>query len=206
MTLKFASVWDKVLNFNLETTVKANCFTIMLKFIFWSCFLWQCFIFFKFSRQKKWSQKECTISFCLQHRNSSWKGNCALHFSNRRQKRSCPLKLGRMGVQVSMVGLDMLSFLIFNRWKLLPVVESAALLLQFQILRKLSHDPVATAMPSSVTPKQLTRLSWPARTPALSAFSVSHTLQLKSSYPARSRRPLLENATEVMPQMMLSWE
>lgn len=64
-----------------------------------------------------------------------------------------------MGVQVSMVGLDMLSFLIFNRWKLLPVVESAALLLQFQILRKLSHDPVATAMPSSVTPKQLTRLS-----------------------------------------------
>lgn len=38
MTLKFASVWDKVLNFNLETTVKANCFTIMLKFIFWSCF------------------------------------------------------------------------------------------------------------------------------------------------------------------------
>lgn len=38
MTLKFASVWDKVLNFNLETTVKANCFTITLKFIFWSCF------------------------------------------------------------------------------------------------------------------------------------------------------------------------
>lgn len=38
-------------------------------------------------------------------------------------------------------------------------------LLQFQILRKLSHDPVATAIPSSVTPKQLTRLSWPARTP-----------------------------------------
>lgn len=38
--------------------------------------------------------------------------------------------------------------------------------LQFQIFRKLSHDPVATAMPSSVTPKQLTRLSCPAKTPA----------------------------------------
>ena len=36
---------------------------------------------------------------------------------------------------------------------------------QFQILRKLSQDPVHTAMPSSVTPRQLTRLSWPARTP-----------------------------------------
>lgn len=38
MTLKFVSEWDKVLNFDLETTVKANCFTIMLKYIFWSCF------------------------------------------------------------------------------------------------------------------------------------------------------------------------
>lgn len=85
-------------------------------------------LFLNSQDKKKWSQKECTISFCLQHRNSSWKGNCALHFSNRRRKRSCPLKLGRMGVQVSMVGLDMLSLLIFNRWKLLPVVESAALL------------------------------------------------------------------------------
>ena len=36
---------------------------------------------------------------------------------------------------------------------------------QFQILRKLSQDPVQTAMPSSVTPRQLTRLSWPANTP-----------------------------------------
>lgn len=127
MTLKFVSEWDKVLNFDLETTVKANCFTIMLKYIFWSCFydsVW----FLNSQDKKKWSQKECTISFCLQHRTSSWKGNCALHFSNRRRKRSCPLKLGRMGVQVSMVGLDMLSFLIFNRWKLLPVTESAALL------------------------------------------------------------------------------
>lgn len=37
--------------------------------------------------------------------------------------------------------------------------------IQFQILRKLSQDPVATAIPSSVTPRQLTRLSWPASTP-----------------------------------------
>lgn len=146
MTLKFASVWDKVLNFNLETTVKANCFTIMLKFIFWSCFFMIVFhLFFKFSRQKKWSQKECTISFCLQHRNSSWKGNCALHFSNRRRKRSCPLKLGRMGVQVSMVGLDMLSFLIFNRWKLLPVVESAALLAHRNIWWELHFEKLQTS-------------------------------------------------------------
>lgn len=42
--------------------------------------------------------------------------------------------------------------------------------------------------------------------PARSAFSVSHTLQLKSSYPARRRRPLFENATEVMPHMILSCE
>lgn len=37
--------------------------------------------------------------------------------------------------------------------------------LQFQIFRKLSQDPVATAIPSSVTPRQLTRLSCPANTP-----------------------------------------
>lgn len=42
--------------------------------------------------------------------------------------------------------------------------------------------------------------------PALSALSASHTLQLKSSYPARRRRPLFEKETEVIPQMMLSWE
>ena len=38
---------------------------------------------------------------------------------------------------------------------------------QFQILRKESQEPVETAIPSSVTPRQLTRLSWPARTPAI---------------------------------------
>ncbi len=42
--------------------------------------------------------------------------------------------------------------------------------------------------------------------PARSARKESQTLQLKSSYPARSSRPDLEKATEVMPQMMLSWE
>ena len=42
--------------------------------------------------------------------------------------------------------------------------------------------------------------------PALSALRASQTLQLKSSYPARRRRPLLEKETEVIPQMMLSWE
>lgn len=36
---------------------------------------------------------------------------------------------------------------------------------QFHILRKLSQDPVQTAMPSEDTPMQLTLLSWPARTP-----------------------------------------
>lgn len=52
---------------------------------------------------------------------------------------------------------------------------------QFHILRKLSHEPVATAIPSSVTPKHDTLLSWPANTPARSAFIESQTLQLKSS-------------------------
>ncbi len=46
---------------------------------------------------------------------------------------------------------------------------------QFQILRKLSQDPVATAIPSSVTPRQLTRLSWPASTPEKVQLSV-HTV------------------------------
>lgn len=36
---------------------------------------------------------------------------------------------------------------------------------QFQILRKLSQEPVATAIPSAVTPRQLTLLSWPERVP-----------------------------------------
>lgn len=31
-------------------------------------------------------------------------------------------------------------------------------------------------------------------------------LQLKSSYPAKRRRPLRERAMEVIPQMMVSWE
>lgn len=98
MTLKFASVWDKVLNFNLETTVKANCFTIMLKFIFWSCFydsVW--FLNSQDKKKKKWSQKECTISFCLQHRNSSWKGNCALQFQQQETEKILPFEVGEDG-------------------------------------------------------------------------------------------------------------
>lgn len=48
---------------------------------------------------------------------------------------------------------------------------------QFHILRKLSHEPVATAMPSLVTPKQLTLLSCPAKTPAKERKSVSQSVQ-----------------------------
>lgn len=36
---------------------------------------------------------------------------------------------------------------------------------QFQIFKKLSHEPVQTHMPSSGTPVQLTLLSWPDNTP-----------------------------------------
>lgn len=42
--------------------------------------------------------------------------------------------------------------------------------------------------------------------PALSWRMLSQTLQLKSSYPAKRSRPDLEKATDVIPQMMLSWE
>jgi len=44
------------------------------------------------------------------------------------------------------------------------------------------------------------------KSPARSCFSVSQTLQLKSSYPPIISRPLFENATDVMPQIMLSCE
>lgn len=40
--------------------------------------------------------------------------------------------------------------------------------------------------------------------PTRSAFRESQMLQLKSSYPANTRRPLREKATDVIPQMMLS--
>jgi len=42
--------------------------------------------------------------------------------------------------------------------------------------------------------------------PARSCLRVSHILQLKSSYPPNSRRPLHEKETAEMPQMMLSCE
>lgn len=68
----------------------------------------------------------------------------------------------------------------------------------------LSQEPVQSAMPSWLTPRQLTRFSCPARTPTRSPLRVSHTLQLKSSYPAKSIRPETENATDVMPHRTLS--
>lgn len=54
---------------------------------------------------------------------------------------------------------------------------------QFQILRKLSQEPVHTAMPSSVTPRQLTRLSWPASTPAGGERSNKRTLVVVKYFP-----------------------
>ena len=42
--------------------------------------------------------------------------------------------------------------------------------------------------------------------PARSVLIESQTLQLKSSYPASNNLPDLLNATEVIPQMMLSCE
>lgn len=45
--------------------------------------------------------------------------------------------------------------------------------------------------------------------PALSCRIESHTLQLKSSYPAKSNRPDLEKATLVIPKnkkIMKKWE
>lgn len=48
-------------------------------------------------------------------------------------------------------------------------------------LSMLSQDPVHKAMPSALTPRQLTRFSCPASTPTRSPLSVSQTLTLKSS-------------------------
>lgn len=71
-------------------------------------------------------------------------------------------------------------------------------------LRRLSQLPVQRAIPSEETPRQLTRFSCAVSTPTLSPLRVSQTLQLKSSYPAKRRRPEIEKATEVIPQRMLS--
>ncbi|KAH9412852.1 hypothetical protein DERP_009834 [Dermatophagoides pteronyssinus] len=68
----------------------------------------------------------------------------------------------------------------------------------FHILRKLSHDPVATAIPSSVTPKHDTLLSCPAKTPV-------KLLKLEILR-SNNRRPDFEKATEVIPQIILSCE
>jgi len=68
---------------------------------------------------------------------------------------------------------------------------------QFQIFKMLSHDPVATAVPSSVTPRQLTRLSCPARTPACSEKQVcihrqqevENNEQMEQSYRHETSQP-----------------
>lgn len=70
--------------------------------------------------------------------------------------------------------------------------------------RVLSQLPVHSAMPSELTPKQLTRFSWPVKTPTRSPLSVSQTLHVQSSYPPNRIRPEMEKATEVIPQRMLS--
>lgn len=63
-----------------------------------------------------------------------------------------------------------------KRWGL-----NADVFVHAQTLSMLSQLPVQSAIPSDETPRQLTRFSWPARTPTRSPFSVSQTLQLKSS-------------------------
>ena len=68
----------------------------------------------------------------------------------------------------------------------------------------LSQLPVQSAMPSVLTPKQLTLLSCPVKTPTRSPLRVSQTLHVQSSYPPNRIRPEMENATEVIPQRMLS--
>jgi len=73
-----------------------------------------------------------------------------------------------------------------------------------QTLSVLSQLPVQSAIPSMLTPKQLTRFSWPVKTPTRSPLSVSQTLHVQSSYPPKRMRPEIENATEVIPQRMLS--
>jgi len=52
------------------------------------------------------------------------------------------------------------------------IVIQCGTVTQFQILRMESQEPVATAAPSSVTPRQLTRLSCPASTPTHQQWSV----------------------------------
>lgn len=71
-------------------------------------------------------------------------------------------------------------------------------------LRVLSQLPVQSAMPSALTPKQLTRFSCPVNTPTRSPLSVSQTLQVQSSYPPKRMRPEMEKATDVIPHRMLS--
>lgn len=70
--------------------------------------------------------------------------------------------------------------------------------------RVLSQLPVQRAIPSELTPRQLTRFSCPVKTPTRSPFNVSQTLHVQSSYPPNSILPEIEKATEVIPQRILS--
>jgi len=73
--------------------------------------------------------------------------------------RRTPIQRDYNRVSATIISMSVSPQLTFNRC---PKV-----VFQFQILRKESQDPVATAIPSSVTPKQLTLLSCPARTPEI---------------------------------------
>jgi hypothetical protein len=46
-----------------------------------------------------------------------------------------------------------------------------------KVLTKESHDPVHKLIPSLLTPKQLTRFSWPFNEPTLSPRRVSQTCE-----------------------------
>lgn len=84
-----------------------------------------------------------------------------------------------------------------------------------------SQEPVHKLIPSLLTPKQLTRFSWPTREPTFSPRVTSQTCQeyvslgskqvcgglvrtlhSKSSYPANRRRPETDVATDVIPHRM----
>ena len=98
--------------------------------------------------------------------------------------------------------------------------------LEMKILTVESQDPVQRLIASLLTPRQLTRFSWPFRLPTRSPRRTSQTfrwlekistiniwngwkpdvltLHSKSSYPAKSNRPETENATEVIPHKIWS--
>lgn len=90
----------------------------------------------------------------------------------------------------------------------IPVANDQRMILQIKIgsltRRVLSQLPVHKAIPSELTPRQLTLFSCPVKTPTRSPLSVSQTLHVQSSYPPNRIRPEIENATDVIPHRMLS--